>query len=50
MYAGLLSVSVNLFLRFVIKSLSTQPANIGPQEVPKTSPSNVPKMSPKDPI
>ena len=30
--------------------LYTQPANIGPQEVPKTSPSNVPRTSPKDSI
>ena len=28
----------------------TQPANIGPQDVPRTSPSNVPRTSPKDPI
>ena len=28
----------------------TQPANIGPQDVPKTSPYNVPRTSPKDPI
>ena len=29
---------------------TTQPAAIGPQDVPRTSPSNVPKMSPRDPI
>ena len=28
----------------------SQPANIGPQDVPRTSPSNVPRTSPKDPI
>ena len=28
----------------------TQPANIGPQDVPRTSRSNVPRTSPKDPI
>ena len=28
----------------------SQPANIGPQEVPSTSPSNVPRTSPIDPI
>ena len=28
----------------------TQPANIGPQDVPRTFPSNVPRPSPKDPI
>ena len=28
----------------------TQPANIGPQDVPRTSPINVPRTSPKDPI
>ena len=27
-----------------------QPANIGPQDVPRTSPSDVPRTSPKDPI
>ena len=27
-----------------------QPANIGPQDVPRTSPTNVPRTSPKDPI
>ena len=31
-------------------ALVTQPANIGHQDVPKTSPSNVPRTSPKDPI
>ena len=29
---------------------ATQPANIGPQDVPRTSPSNVPRTFPKDPI
>ena len=29
---------------------TSQPANIGPQDVPRTSPSNVPRTSPKDPI
>ena len=29
---------------------TTQPANIGPQDVPRTSPSNVPRTFPKDPI
>ena len=28
----------------------SQPANIGPQDVPKASPSNVPRTSSKDPI
>ena len=28
----------------------SQPANIGPQDVPRTSPSNVSSTSPKDPI
>ena len=28
----------------------SQPANIGPQDVPSASPSNVPRTSPKDPI
>ena len=28
----------------------TQPANIRPQDVPRTPPSNLPKKSPKDPI
>ena len=28
----------------------TQPANIGPQDDPRTPPSNVPRTSPKDPI
>ena len=28
----------------------SQPANIGPQDVPRTSPSNVSRTSPKDPI
>ena len=28
----------------------TQPANIGPQDVPRTSPFSVPRSSPKDPI
>ena len=28
----------------------TQPANTGPQDVPRMSPSNVPRTSPKDPI
>ena len=28
----------------------TQPANIGPQDVPRTSPTNVPRTSPKGPI
>ena len=32
------------------KIILTQPANIGPQDVPRTSPSNVPRTSPKDPI
>ena len=27
-----------------------QPANTGPQDVPRMSPSNVPRTSPKDPI
>ena len=36
------------FLTLVWKT--TQPANIGPQDVPTTSPSNVPRTSPKDPI
>ena len=37
---------------FLDESLYTliQPANIGPQDVPRTSPSNVPRTSPKDPI
>ena len=30
--------------------IATQLANIGPQDVPKTSPSNFPGTSPKDPI
>ena len=29
---------------------ATQPANIGPQDVPRTSPSNVPRTFPKDPF
>ena len=29
---------------------STQPTNIGSQNVPRTSPFNVPRTSPKDPI
>ena len=33
-----------------LKIVGTQPANIGPQDVPRTSPSNVPRTSPKDPI
>ena len=36
---------------FIIKELSeAQPANIGPQDVPRTSPSNIPSTSPKGPI
>ena len=31
-------------------AIYTQPANIGPQDVPRTPPSNVPRTSPKDPI
>ena len=30
--------------------IATQLANIGPQDVPKTSPSNFPRTSPKEPI
>ena len=30
--------------------LATQPTNIGPQDVLRTSPSNFPRTSPKDPI
>ena len=30
--------------------IGTQPANIGPQDVPRTSPSKVPRTSPKDTI
>ena len=29
---------------------NTQPANIGPQDVPRTSHSNIPRTSPKDPV
>ena len=29
---------------------TTQPANIGPQNVPRSSPSSIPRASPKDPI
>ena len=28
----------------------SQSAYVGPQDIPRTSPSNVPRMSPKDPI
>ena len=45
---GLLASKNNQFLTLVWKT--TQPANIGPQDVPTTSPSNVPRTSPKDPI
>ena len=31
-------------------NLTSQPANIGPQDVPRTSTSNVPRTSPKGPI
>ena len=34
----------------IVSSLYSQPANIGPQDVPRTSPSNVPRASPKGPI
>ena len=35
----------------ILNALSrTQPANIGPQDVPRTSPTNVPRTSPKGPI
>ena len=34
----------------ILPSKVTQPANIGPQDVPRTSPSSVPKTSPIDPI
>ena len=30
--------------------VTIQPANVGPQDVLRTSPSNVPRTSPKDPI
>ena len=33
-----------------IKIITTQQANIGPQDVPRTSHSNVPRTYPKDPI
>ena len=32
------------------QAVLTQPASIGPQDVPRTSPYNVPRTSPKDPI
>ena len=36
---------------YILRSLSTsQTSNIGPQDVPRTSSSNVPRTSPKDPI
>ena len=31
-------------------AIYTQPANIGPEDVLRTPPSNVPRTSPKDPI
>ena len=31
-------------------AIYTQPANIGPQDIPRTPPSNVPRTSSKDPI
>ena len=34
----------------IFMKIVTQPASIGPQDVPRTSPSNVPRTSPKDPI
>ena len=41
----------NYDYHFIIKELSeAQPANIGPQDVPRTSPSNIPSTSPKGPI
>ena len=41
-----------LSVKSVFKSSDhvSQPANIGPQDVPTTSPSSVPSTSPKDPI
>ena len=42
---NLLTISFILYLL-----LASQPANIGPQDVPRTSPSNVPRTSPEDPI
>ena len=39
-----------LFFRNISKSFTTHPANIGPQDVPWVSPSNVPRTSPKDHI
>ena len=37
----------NVFLQI---SRQSQPANIGPQDIPRTSSSNIPRTSPKDPI
>ena len=41
-----------ILLIIVVNNITmySQPANIGPQDVPRTSPSNVPRTSPKDPI
>ena len=39
-----------IYLKRVMLITNTQPANIGPQDVPRMSPSNVPRTSPKGPI
>ena len=42
---------IDFFILSVYTSYITfQPANVGPQDVPRTSPSNVPRTSPKDSI
>ena len=43
-------VTVEVFNMITKTEQSSQPANIGPQDVPRTSPTNVRRTSPKDPI
>ena len=42
------SIQANCSIKAV--QVTTKPANIDPQDVPRTSPSNVPRTSPKGPI
>ena len=52
LYINPFSWAVKCFFWMIYSSIESisQPANIGPQDVPRTSPSNVPRTSPKDPI
>ena len=44
-------VYICMFIKvYYVSRILSQPANIGPQDVPRTSRSNDPRTSPKDPI